>query len=33
MQPVTPEALEAENAQLRERLAWFTAETTRLGRK
>ena len=32
LQPATPEALEAENLQLRERLAWFTSENVRLDR-
>ena len=33
LQPVTAEALEAENATLEERLAWFAAENTKLGWK
>ena len=33
LQPVTAEALGAENALLKERLAWFTAENAKLGWK
>ena len=32
LQPVTPDALESENTQLSERIAWFTAENARLNK-